>query len=244
MLFFSLAAQDSIIVYHNSFRQVTKNKDSANTYTIFTSQGKQWHGRTYYVKNNVLQSQGIFAAADASKPVGSFDNYSDSGILLTTNVYDKNSEAISTMHYYPSGNKQSFVEWKRNGKTEQKGWDEDGNIIPNYIAQQEARFTGGVSAWRKYLEKNLDNKVLEKNNFPPGRYTVVVTFRIDKEGKITEVKAENIPGGCVQCAAEAVRVIQEGPDWQPAIYNNKKVIYRQRQSMTFVLEEEARKAKD
>lgn len=237
-------AQDSTVVYINGAGKVTSNKDSAYSYTVFTMRGNEWYGVTYYAKNKVLQSKGSFSAMDVSKPVGSFDNYSDSGILETTKVYDKNSELRSITEYYPSGKKFSYIEWKKNGKTEQMGWDEAGNRIPGFIVQQEAQFDGGVNAWRRYVEKNLDRNVPEKNHAKPGVYTVVVSFRIDKEGKITDVRAENIPPGCVPCAAEAVRVIQEGPAWKPAVQNNRHVIYRQRQSITFVLEDDKREKND
>jgi hypothetical protein len=238
------SAQDSTVIYRTASGKVTNDKDSAATYIVFTKDGKQWYGRNYYVKNNVLQSQGSYADMDILKPVGTFDNYSDSGILISTNVYDRHSEAKSITWYHRSGKKQSYIEFKRNGTIEQAGWDEQGNVIPGYIVQQEARFEGGLVEWRRYVERNVDRLVPENIGAKPGIYTVVVQFRIDKEGKITEVKAENIPPGCEPCAAEAVRVIQSGPNWQPAIQNNKPVIYRQRQSVTFVLEEETKKGRN
>lgn len=102
--------------------------------------------------------------------------------------------------------------------------------------QMEASFPGGMAAWRRYLERNLNDRVVEENGGPPGRYTVVVSFRVDKEGNITEVKAENNPG--YGTAEEAVRVIKKGGKWNPAEQNGRKVIYRQRQSITFVYQEE------
>lgn len=102
--------------------------------------------------------------------------------------------------------------------------------------QIEASFPGGVAAWKRFLERNLNQNVLEENGAPPGRYTVVVSFRVDKDGTITEVKAENNPG--YGTADEAVRVIKKGPKWNPAQQNGRQVIYRQRQSITFVLEGE------
>ena len=73
------------------------------------------------------------------------------------------------------------------------------------------------------------------NGAPPGNYTVVVSFLVDKEGNISEVKAENDPG--YGTADEAVRVIQRGPKWKPAVQNGRNVIYRQRQSITFQVAE-------
>jgi protein TonB len=102
--------------------------------------------------------------------------------------------------------------------------------------QIEATFPGGMPAWKRFLERNLNQNVLEENGAPPGRYTVVVSFRVDKDGTITEVKADNNPG--YGTADEAVRVIKKGPKWNPAQQNGRQVIYRQRQSVTFVLEGE------
>lgn len=102
--------------------------------------------------------------------------------------------------------------------------------------QMEAQFPGGLPAWKRFLERNLNQNTLEENGAPPGKYSVIVSFRVDKDGSITEVKAENDPG--YGTAAEAVRVIKKGPKWTPAQQNGRAVIYRQRQSITFVLEGE------
>lgn len=101
--------------------------------------------------------------------------------------------------------------------------------------QIEAQFPGGTAAWKRFLERNLDNNVPVENGAPAGRYTVVVSFRVDKDGSITEVKAENDPG--YGTATEAVKVIKKGPHWSPAQQNGRAVIYRQKQSITFQVEE-------
>ncbi len=72
------------------------------------------------------------------------------------------------------------------------------------------------------------------NGAPPDRYRVDVSFIVDKEGLVSEVRAENDSG--YELAAEAVRVIVSGPNRIPVIQYNRKVIYRQRQSITFVVE--------
>ena len=108
--------------------------------------------------------------------------------------------------------------------------------------QVEAQFPGGLTAWRKYLEQNLDVELADSCLIIPKgkksvKQTVVVSFRVDKNGKITDVKAENKKDVHPLLAAEAVRVIKNGPDWIPAQHKNRRVIYRQRQSITWVLEE-------
>jgi protein TonB len=102
--------------------------------------------------------------------------------------------------------------------------------------QIEAQFPGGNAAWIKYLERNLNAEAPAENGAPPGKYTVIVSFLVDKNGNISEVQALNDPG--YGTAAEAVRVIKKGPAWTPAVQNGRNVIYRQKQSITFQVQEQ------
>ncbi|TAE13851.1 MAG: energy transducer TonB [Bacteroidetes bacterium] len=102
--------------------------------------------------------------------------------------------------------------------------------------QIQAKFPGGDGEWRRYLERNLNRDLPVENGAPAGNYTVVVSFLVDKEGNISEVKADNNPGHGT--AEEAVRVIKRGPKWTPAVQNGRNVIYRQKQSITFQVAEE------
>ncbi len=104
------------------------------------------------------------------------------------------------------------------------------------VVQIPAEFPGGIPAWTKYLERNLNRDLPVDNGAPPGKYTVVVSFIVDKNGGISEVKAENDPGFGTK--DEAVRVIKRGPNWKPAIQNGRQVIYRHKQSITFLVSEE------
>lgn len=105
-----------------------------------------------------------------------------------------------------------------------------------YTVQQEARFPGGLAAWMNYLQRNLRSEVPTDNGAPAGSYTVIVSFLVNKEGKVSEVKAENDPGYGI--AEEASRVIERGPTWVPAVQNGRNVIYRQKQSITFQVVEQ------
>ncbi len=102
--------------------------------------------------------------------------------------------------------------------------------------QIPAEFPGGIPAWSKYLERNLNRDLPIDNGAPPGKYTVVVSFIVDKNGGISEVNADNDPGYGTK--AEAIRVIVKGPSWKPAVQNGRNVIYRHKQSITFMVSEE------
>lgn len=99
--------------------------------------------------------------------------------------------------------------------------------------QVEAKYAGD---WRKFLERTLNNNAPVDNGAPPGNYTVTVSFKVDKDGNLTEVEALNDPG--YGTASEAVRAIKKSGKWTPAIQNGRNVIYRQKQNITFVVTEE------
>ena len=98
-------------------------------------------------------------------------------------------------------------------------------------AEKEPQFPGGAQGWKTYLENNLQTDVPVKNKAPKGIYTVTLSFLIDENGKVSEVKAIKDPG--YGTAAEAQRIIAKGPDWIPAIQNGHKVIYREKQNISF-----------
>jgi protein TonB len=99
-----------------------------------------------------------------------------------------------------------------------------------------ASFPGGVEGWNKYLQKNLRVEETEQYVKIPkgqkiGRDVVVVTFLVNKDGSISDVKVENKPHP--KLAKEAIRVVAEGPNWIPAELNGQKVKFRHKQSITW-----------
>ncbi|NCT93952.1 MAG: energy transducer TonB [Chitinophagaceae bacterium] len=127
------------------------------------------------------------------------------------------------------------VEAKGTGVVEAPKQEEDYDKVFT-VVQIPAEFPGGIPAWSKFLERNLNRDLPVENGAPPGKYTVIVSFIVDKNGGISEVQAENDPGYGTK--DEAVRVIKKGPSWKPAVQNGRNVIYRHKQSITFMVSEE------
>lgn len=98
----------------------------------------------------------------------------------------------------------------------------------------EAKFPGGQNAWIKYLQKNLQSELPGQRGAAPGNYTVIVSFTVNEDGFVSNVKALNDPG--YGTAEEAVRVISKGPSWTPAVFNGKNVTCTQKQSITFQID--------
>lgn len=107
---------------------------------------------------------------------------------------------------------------------------EDENQIFEKV-EIEASFTGGESAWRKYLERNLNPNTPVDNGAPEGTYTVYVQFVVSKDGSISDVKSLTTHGYGME--QEAMRVIKKGPKWVPAIQNGRSVNAYRKQPITF-----------
>jgi protein TonB len=150
--------------------------------------------------------------------------------LEDTKIGTINQEGIKTDVVAPP------VEAKGTGVVEAPKQDLEDYDKEFKTVQIEAKFPGGTSEWRRFLERNLNNNTPVDNGAPTGNYTVIVSFLVDKDGTISEVKAENDPG--YGTSSEAVRVIKKGPRWTPAVQNGRNVIYRQKQSITFVVQDE------
>ncbi len=98
--------------------------------------------------------------------------------------------------------------------------------------EQQAVFPGGHEGWIRHLQKNLryPDKAIDKGT--QGKASI--QFLVDKAGNLSDFKILENPGDGL--GEEALRVIKEGPKWEPAEQNDKKVIARVVQVVTFRLE--------
>ncbi len=101
----------------------------------------------------------------------------------------------------------------------------------------EPGFPGGDTKWREYLVRNLNANIPIDSGAPAGKYTVLVQFIVDKEGKLSQIKPLTQHGFGMEM--EVMRIIKKGPYWVPAIQNGRNVNAYKKQPVTFVIEEQA-----
>lgn len=114
------------------------------------------------------------------------------------------------------------------------------NIQPSTLAAQvehPADFPGGEIGWQKYLLKNLNKDIPVDKGAPAGKYVVKVTFIVQPNGVIKDFKVKEDPG--FGTAEEVTRIITKGPNWRPAIYNQKAVASLVEKKVTFVISDES-----
>lgn len=108
------------------------------------------------------------------------------------------------------------------------------NIKEFAAVEVEASYPGSSEAWQKFLQKNLNSNVPNKNNAPIGKYTAVVSFMVDKDGLPASIKpVTNFGYGMEE---ELLRVIERSGKWSPAMQNGKPVKAYRKQPITFLLE--------
>jgi len=85
--------------------------------------------------------------------------------------------------------------------------------------EQEPVFPGGVQAFYKYIDSSLKYPRVASILGLTGK--VYLTFVVDKDGSITDVKPIKCLGA--GCESEAVRVVSMSPKWSPGIQKGRAV---------------------
>lgn len=92
---------------------------------------------------------------------------------------------------------------------------------PLAIVEQMPTFPGGELEMMKYIQKNVQYPQVEKEAGISG--TCYVTFVVEKDGSITDVKVLRGVSGGPGCDREAIRVVKSMPAWKPGKQNGREV---------------------
>ena len=87
------------------------------------------------------------------------------------------------------------------------------------VVEESAEFPGGMQELYNYIKKSLVYPQQARETGTQGR--VFVTFVVEKDGSLTDVKVlRDIGSGCGE---EAIRVVKSMPKWKPAKQRGKAV---------------------
>jgi antitoxin component YwqK of YwqJK toxin-antitoxin module len=136
------------------------------------------------------------------KRLGSY--IQDTSKNKTWNYYYPNGK-IKATEEYSNGERKGMVCYDLNGKPGKE----------NECVESEAEFPGGMKGWRNFLEKNLNPNVSVDNGAPVGIFSVYVKFIVNEDGSLSEIQPlTNIGFGMEN---EVLRLMNESPNWVPAI---------------------------
>lgn len=92
-------------------------------------------------------------------------------------------------------------------------------------------FPGGMNGLYRFLAQNIRYPVVARQNNIQGR--VIITFIVDTDGKLTDVRVvRGVGGGCDE---EALRVLRASPQWSPGLVENKPVRVQYSVPISFTL---------
>ena len=100
------------------------------------------------------------------------------------------------------------------------------------VVEQMPSFPGGPSALFEYLSKNIKYPVVAEENGIQGR--VIVTFVVEKDGSITDVRVVKSVDPSLD--KEAQRVVKSMPRWIPGKQNGSAVRVKYTVPVTFRLQ--------
>lgn len=195
-------------------------KENAYTQMRFYKVNNTWHGKESYLKSGVLKSEGDYADSNVKTPIGTFNNYTETGKLDFVATYT-DGEVNEITYYNKRGTKKSWIAFENKKVKQQKGWDESGKELKDFVVAKPASFKSGSDAWSKYLKKNLGKIFNSDATTPAGTYNLEVNFIVTRMGYTSKAKVTSKSGVCKICETEAVRIILESPEWTPAIKQNE-----------------------
>ena len=110
---------------------------------------------------------------------------------------------------------------------------DSGNSKVYDVVEEMPQFPGGPSALFEYLSKNVKYPVVAEENGVQGR--VIVTFVVERDGSITDVRVVKSVDPSLD--KEAQRVLRSMPRWIPGKQNGSAVRVKYTVPVTFKLQE-------
>jgi hypothetical protein len=185
----------------------------------------------YYQNHRIKDSVFYYPEGGISKQYKYYEN----GQLSDSMFYNTKGKIDSGFNFYSNGKLKAKYIYNSQSQSEKLlALSESGDEIKNVKYSEEASFSGGESAWRRYLQQNLDPLTPVKNGAKEGIYQVVVRFIVQKDGTIRDIKAETNHGYGME--DEVLRLLKKSPKWKPAIFLGESIEAYRRQPVTFVVQ--------
>ena len=99
----------------------------------------------------------------------------------------------------------------------------------------ESKYPGGEIGWTNFLRRNLNPQIPSENKAPPNRYTLIINFTVEKDGKLTNILSENKQGYGMD--EHDIKIIKQSGDWIPGSQFGIKVKSIKRQPIVFEVSE-------
>lgn len=234
-------AQDTITIFYDKNWKEIKTIENASFYRKFFKSDKIYVANDYY-KNGNIQMSGTYVNKKGTLKEGFFKYFFENGNLKSEGNYLKNEQNGKWKNYLENGTLDSegeYLKGKKNGdwiwhsengkicakenyiknkRINYKFFDEEGKEVDITSAEHLASFQDGDA-------NNFTNWVLKNITYPleaKGTHgTVEIEFYVNTLGKIEDIKIVKSVNQFLD--AEAIKVINSSPTWNPAKEHNKYI---------------------
>lgn len=194
--------------------------------------GKMVGRNVSWFDNKKLNDSTILDENGNGKSISFFDN----GAHESEGSYTGGEKHGSWTYYFKDIRNQKSMEvvYEKDSAITYNCFDESGEKQKkNCVFEREANFKGGEDAWRKYLFKKLSARSDDFAKYlrPGELYTVIIRFVVGKDGGLEDIIIEK--RGKAALDAMAFAIIQDSPNWMPAMQYNRPVRAYRRQPISF-----------
>lgn len=105
------------------------------------------------------------------------------------------------------------------GNSDNKVTEADPNQIFASVEVEPHFKNGGAAGFNAYLSKNVKFPAVDRENGTQGK--VIMTFVVEKDGSLTDIKVLRSPSQSMGDAA--VQAVQQSPRWVPGVQNGRPV---------------------
>ena len=227
------------------FRIKTRSTEGWRVSDCFLTGKPQMKGG--YADDSFHVRQGEFAWYDSSgvinhrcmyvnnKPSGPETFYYASGQVQMSGNNKEGEAEGKWAGYYPSGKISGKAKYKKGKQISGTFYHEDGSPDKSITEfRRDSGFPGGIPQWLRFLSKTSrypDSAVVYEI-----QGTVVIGFMVSKDGKVHDLRV--IQSANKYLDEEALRVMRQTPDWQPAIVGGIISDSYKRQPIIFELRSE------
>lgn len=221
VFFHSSFSQDKITKYYKGdFIFTIVSKDSATKYSIeyFDTSSNRIYKEFYDIEDNTLLKRAYYI--NDSTMDGLLVTYLNG--KLRDSCYMKMGKLSGLNYfYYNNGKLASIVDFRSDTSLFVECYDATTGKVKKCVEKVEIypEFPGNSDALMQYMKTNIRYPKDARKKSIEGK--VITQFCIDENGKVKDVKI--IKSVYPSLDEEALRVINEMPDWKPGIQYGRKV---------------------
>lgn len=239
LLFSQKNQKEEFYAFDKEFRSISNADSSAYLMRIMKVSDSVWQWDTYNTYGPLVAVE-QFRDHDGKMPNGHFTYYHASGYRDSTGFkldgvlhgdwtyFNDTGRAIFVKKYDAgklSGIRDLSEEEKKKAELSEKATDKEDRD------EKESEFKGGIGRWQRYLQSNLQYPERAQSLKKTG--VIWIEFIVDTRGKV--MNAGIIKSVEYSLDQEALRIIRESPNWEPAIQDGRLVKSYKRQPIHFRL---------